>query len=188
MFPFSNSFTFDYFWFKAYGIEHICIINADAEKTFFWRKRFFKCILLRKALPTLFTTLEDEMKITYAHPRIIWSEKTDLRIVDLLKYFHSTCLWKITNQFHAIVSCRYALLISENLFFYVFRGYRRTPAAWNSLIHRNKRFSFPYRLLQNLEKPNQLTENKTTKKAVFIVNFEHISHLFLVFLMLTLNK
>ena len=29
---------------------------------------------------------------------------------------------------------------------------------------------------------------KTAKKGVFIVNFKHISHLFLVFLLLTLNK
>ena len=29
---------------------------------------------------------------------------------------------------------------------------------------------------------------KTLEKAVFIVNFEHVSHLFLVFVLLTLNK
>ena len=30
--------------------------------------------------------------------------------------------------------------------------------------------------------------NRNTRNAVFIVNFEHISHLALVFLLLTLNK
>ena len=53
----------------------------------------------------------------------------------------------VINPFHATALCLYLLKISKNLWlFYVFRGYRKRPIAWNHCVKiaRTRTFSGPY--------------------------------------------
>ena len=106
------------------------------------------------------------------------------------------------NPFSTNVPLLYPLKTSENLWFSdVFKGYRSGTLVENGLINFSP-VAYPAGIYllkvntRNTRKRCEICSKLTTKiperrhwrrSGIFIVNFEHISHLVLVFLLLTLN-
>ena len=58
----------------------------------------------------------------------------------------------------------------------------------NQLTFVCSRSTIKKKKVRNMFKENNKNAGATSLSGAFIVNFEHLSHLFLVFLLLTLNK
>ena len=87
----------------------------------------------------------------------------------------------------------YTLQTSKNQRCYVFRGYRKTKMALNRLMVSQAAFTCSKLTIKTLKqgvimlKVNKKVTRTTPRSRVFIVNFEHIPHLVLVFVLLTLS-
>ena len=123
------------------------------------------------------------------------------------KSCHTVCL--LLNIFHATSPFLYPLKAEKLCFSDVFRGCRKRLVAWNGFIispitlgHYTLKTGPAGMYLfkvnsRNNRKACEICSKLTIKTpepcqwrcfGLFIVNFEHISHLFIVYLFLTLNK
>ena len=127
--------------------------------------------------------------IKYCYKSMKFKELEIKKLVTKMKHYSKT---EFTGFF------LYPLKIPENhKIFDIFRGYRIRPVAWNELISIIPANIYLFKVSNtNARKRCKLCSELTTKiperrhwrrSGVFILNFEHISHLFLVFPLLTLN-
>ena len=118
----------------------------------------------------LFTGYSVNAQLNCLREIIVWLNNS----VDSQYISGSICKISITTisywPFHATGLFLYPVRITENLWFSnVFRGHRKIPLEWKRMIIQSSKVAW-------------------RRPGIFIVNFEHISHLVLVFLLLTLSR